>query len=283
MGLRIHTNVPGLVAQKNLRANRDQLDRNLEHLSTGYRINHAADDAAGLATSEILKAEARGLQQTERNAQDGISVIQIAEGALGEISQILIRLREIGVQASSDTLGSQERSFLNTEFQQLLSEVDRIAQSTSYNHIPLLNGAGNSFEIQVGTQNTPIVDRISLFNPSTTNVTNVALGLNLTCVKEKSNAQQSLVEIDSAFSHLTQVRTQLGAMQNRLQSILSNILTHKENLTSTVSRIKDADMAEESSELTKNNILLQAGVSVLTQANNSIKVALNLLNQGSSS
>ncbi len=282
MGLRIHTNVPGLVAQKNLRANRAQLDLNLEHLSTGSRINHAGDDATGLAVSETLKAEVRELHQAERNAQDGISVIQIAEGGLSEISNLLIRGREIGVQACSDTVGSQERKFLNTEFQQILSEVDRIANTTSFNNNNLLNGSSSSFEIQIGAHSDSFFDRILIFNAASTDVTTIALGLNLSSLEEKSNAQNSLAVIDTALNKMTQVRTQLGSVQNRLQSTLNTISTSKKNLTHAVSRIQDADMAEESSELTKNNILMQAGISVLTQANNSVKTALNLINQGSS-
>ena len=148
MGLRINTNVPALVSQRNLRLTRINLDRSLERLSSGLRINHAGDDAAGLAVSETLRAQLRGLAQAERNAQDGVSVVQIAEGALSEISNILIRMRELGVQAASDTIGSEERKFLNTEFQQLLEEIDRISNSTEFNHESILNGSIGNFEVQ---------------------------------------------------------------------------------------------------------------------------------------
>src|SRR4051812_46159313 len=164
MGLRINTNVPALVAQRNLRATRGSLDQTLERLSSGSRINHAGDDAAGLAISESMRAQLRGLGQAERNAQDGISLVQVAEGAMAEVANILIRMRELGVQAASDTIGPHERKFLDVEFQQLLEEIDRIAQSTEYNGVPLLNGSANTFEIQIGTRNNPVIDRVKLFD-----------------------------------------------------------------------------------------------------------------------
>ena len=157
MGLRINTNVASLNAQRNLSGTKLAMDKTLEKLS-GQRINRAGDDAAGLAISENLKAQIRGLSQAERNAQDGISLVQIAEGALSEVSNILIRLRELGVQAASDTIGATERKFLNVEFEQLLSEVDRIANSTEFNRVPLLNGTGAVFDIQIGTRNDPMSD-----------------------------------------------------------------------------------------------------------------------------
>jgi flagellin len=277
MGLRINTNVPALIAQRNLRTSRSNLDRNLERLSSGSRINHAGDDAAGLAISEILRAQTRGLAQAERNAQDGVSVVQIAEGGLSEISNILIRMRELGVQASSDTIGQNERKFLNIEFQQLLEEIDRIANTTEYNHVPLLNGAGQSFDIQVGTRNNPNIDRIRLFDSNAADVNIVSLGINLASVEDKVNAQNSLASIDSALGSVTAIRAQFGALQNRLQSVINNIMVNRENINSATSRIRDMDMAEEVSDMTKNQILMQSGISVLTQANSSIKAALGLL------
>lgn len=282
MGLRINTNVPSLVAQRNLRSTRGNLDRTLERLSSGSRINHAGDDAAGLAISETLRAQTRGLQVAERNAQDGVSVIQIAEGALAEVSNILIRMRELGVQAASDTIGSQERKFLDVEFQQLLEEIDRIANSTEYNRVPLLNGKASTFEIQVGTRNNPTIDRIRVFDSSSADVNTVAIGINLASVSEKANAQNSLASIDGALSSVTAIRAQFGAMQNRLQSVIGNLMIARENLSSANSRIRDADMAEESTELTKHNILMQSGVAVLGQANQTMKSALTLLSGGGS-
>ncbi len=280
MGLRINTNVPALVAQKNLANTRGGLDRNLERLSSGLKINHAGDDAAGLAISEILRAQIRGVNQAERNAQDGVSVVQIAEGSLGEVSNILIRMRELGVQASSDTIGQTERKFLNIEFQQLMEEIERISRSTEFNHVSLLNGGGMSFDIQVGDRNNPNTDRVKLFESSGSDVNIISLGINLASVGDKLSAQNSLSAIDSALSSVTAIRAQFGAMQNRLQSIINNLMTNRENFSSAASRIRDTDMAEEVSSMTKNQILMQAGVSILSQANSTNKTALALLSQG---
>lgn len=280
MGLRINTNIPALVAQRNLRNTRSSLDRTLERLSSGSRINHAGDDAAGLAISESLRAEIRGLGQTERNAQDGISLVQVAESALGEISNIVIRMRELAVQAASDTVGPTERGFLDREYQQMMEEIDRISNSTEFNRVPLLNGTANMFEVQVGTHNNPNVDRIKLFDASAADVNVVALGLNLSSVADKANAQNSLAALDNALNQVVGTRASFGAIQNRLQSVISNIAVSKENLSAANSRIRDADLAEETSELTKNQILMQSGTAVLGQANSTVKSVLSLLGNG---
>ena len=277
MGLRINTNIPSLVAQRNLRTTRGSLDKTLERLSSGFRINHAGDDAAGLAISESLRAQLRGLGQAERNAQDGVSMVQVAEGAIGEVSNILIRMRELGVQAASDTVGPRERQFLELEFQQLMEEIDRIANSTEYNGVPLLNGNATSFEIQVGTRNNPLIDRIQLFDSYSADINIVALGINLASVADKASAQNTLTAIDKSLNKVNSIRAQFGALQNRLQSVVNNIQVNRENLAAANSRIRDADIAEEASELTKNQILMQSGVSVLGQANTTIQAALKLL------
>lgn len=277
MGLRINTNVPALVAQRNLSKTRHSLDKTLERLSSGSRINHAGDDAAGLAISESLRAQIRGISQAERNAQDGISLVQIAEGSLTEVANILIRMRELGVQASSDTIGQQERQFLNIEFQQLLEEIDRIAQSTTFNGVPILTGQSSVFEIQIGTGNNPLTDRITLFDPYKSDVNPTALGLNLASVGDKISAQNSLGAIDKGINAITSIRAEFGAMQNRLESVVNNIMVSKENLSAAQSRIRDADIAVETTDLTKNQILMQSGISVLGQANASLKNALSLL------
>ena len=277
MGLRINTNIPALVALRNLKGTRQNLDSTLEKLSSGSRINHAGDDAAGLAISENMRAQLRGISQAERNAQDGISLVQVAEGAMAEVANMLIRMRELGVQAASDTVGAQERQFLDVEFQQSLEEMDRIANSTSYNGVPLLNGNASTFEIQIGTGNNPLIDRVKLFDSYAADINSVALGINLANVADKSSAQNSLAAIDRALSSVTAIRAGFGAMQNRLQSVITNIATSKENLAAANSRIRDADLAEESSNLTKNQILMQAGTSVLANANSVIKSALTLL------
>ena len=277
MGLRINTNIASLNSQRNLRMNRMNLDKNLERLSSGFRINRAGDDAAGLAISENLRAQIRGLQQAERNAQDGVSLVQVAEGGLQEISNIMIRLRELGVQAASDTVGATERKFLSVEFDALLSEIDRIANATEYNRIPLLNGTAAVFDIQVGTRNNPNIDRLTFFDTSSADVNVVALGLNLASINDKTSAQNSLSAVDTAIMSVAAIRADFGAMQNRLQSVINNIAISIENMSAANSRIRDTDVASETSELTKNNILMQAGTAVLAQANSSVQSALTLL------
>lgn len=276
MGLRINTNVGSINAQRALGNTRGSVSKSLERLSSGSRINRAGDDAAGLAISENLKAQIRGLGQAKRNAADGISLVQVAEGGLTEIQNILIRLRELSVQAASDTIGPAERRFLNVEYEALLDEVDRIADSTEFNTVPLLNGQGTVIDIQVGTRNNPNVDRIT-FDPTSTNVSATSLGLSLTSVLEKNSAQASLDFIDRSIKQVSSIRADFGAVQNRLQATMNNIGISIENLSAANSRIRDTDMAEETAELTKQNILMQAGISVLAQANNAGNGALELL------
>ena len=276
MGLRINTNVASLNAQRNLRGTRLAMEKTLEKLSSGQRINRAGDDAASLAISENLKAQIRGLVQSSRNAEDGISLVQIAEGSLSEVSNILIRLRQLAVQAASDTIGGTERKFLNVEFEQLTSEIDRIANSTEFNRVPLLNGTGAVFDIQIGTRNDPVSDRLT-FDASSADVNVAALGLNLASVADKVSSQNSLSAIDQAIISVSGIRADFGALQNRLQSTVNNIAISVENLSSANSRVRDTDVAAEIAELTKNNILMKAGTSVLAQANASTTSALNLI------
>lgn len=276
MGMRIGTNISALNAQRTLYGNRITADRSMARLASGNRINQAADDAAGLAISERLKGQIRGLRQANRNANDGISLVQVAEGGLNEVSNMLIRLRELGVQSSSDTIGDTERKFLDVEYQQLKSEVDRITSSTNFNGFNLLNGVGGTIEIQVGVQNDALNDRIS-FNTTAANATLDALGLASETVSSKNSAQLSLNTIDSALTSVNAIRANLGALQNRLQSTSANLLVADENLSAANSRIRDTDVATETSEMTRSNILLQAGVSVLGQANQSQQLAMKLL------
>lgn len=276
MALRISTNVASLNAQKNLTRTREGLDRSLARLSSGFRINQAADDAAGLAISENLKANIRGLKQASRNAEDGVSLVQVAEGGLQEVSNMMIRLRELGVQASSDTIGDTERKFLDVEYQQLKSEIQRVSEVTTFNGRDLLNGTGGIIDIQVSTHNDPFKDRIS-FNSSAANSTLEALGLTAEGLGTKEMAQQSLSVVDNAMTSVNAMRANFGAMQNRLNSTIANLAVSHENLSAANSRIRDADIAEESAELTRNNILLNAGVSVLGQANQIQSVAMKLL------
>lgn len=278
MGLRINTNTASLNSQRVLWNTKLNLDKSLEKLSSGQRINRAGDDAAGLAISESLRAQIRGLKQASRNANDGISLVQVAEGAMNEMSSILIRLRELAVQAASDTVGPVERQFLNTEYDQMIQEIDRIAEVTEFNGTQLLSGVGAIMDFQVGIRNNPEVDRIS-FDSSKADANSAALGVNLTSVADKPSAQNALSAIDSAIMSVSAMRADFGALQNRLQTTTSNIQNSIENMSAANSRIRDVDVAEETSEMTRNNILLQAGTSVLAQANQSANVALGLLNK----
>lgn len=276
MSLRISTNVASLNAQNNLDRTNQSMQRSLARLSSGFRINHAADDAAGLAISENMKAQIRGMKQASRNSEDGISLVQVAEGGLQELSNMMIRLRELGVQAASDTIGDTERKFLDVEYQQLKSEVQRISEVTQFNGRDLLNGTGGIIDIQVGVQNDPFKDRIS-FNSGAANASLEAMGLTAEGVATKEMAQQSLSVVDTAMLSVNAMRANFGAMQNRLQSTISNLAVSHENLSAANSRIRDADVAEESAELTRNNILMNAGVSVLGQANQMSQIAMKLL------
>jgi flagellin len=276
MGLRISTNVAAINAQKNLYMTNINQNRSMARLASGFRINQAADDAAGLAISENLKGQIRGLRQANRNANDGISLVQIAEGSLNEVSNMLIRLRELGVQAASDTIGDTERQFLDVEYQQLKSEIQRVTESTNYNGYDLLNGTGGILDIQVGTNNDAFKDRIS-FNAGAANSTLEALGLTAESLETKEAAQVSLSTIDDAMISVNSIRANFGAMQNRLQSTSSNLLIYDENMSAANSRIRDTDVAAETSEMIRNNILMQAGVSVLGQANQQNQLALKLL------
>jgi len=276
MGLRINTNISSLAAMRTLSANKHALDGVLERLASGSRINRAGDDAAGLAISENLRAQIRGLKQAKRNAQDGISLIQVTEGGLNEISNMIVRLRELAIQAASDTIGEKERSFTDREFQALKGEIQRIAESTSFNGNPLLNGKTGILEFQVGTHNNPLTDRLT-YNARNADVTLEALGLTGESVATKTGAQTTLGTLDDALMKINSVRADLGAMQNRMQSTINSLSISDENLSAANSRIRDADLAQEVSDMTKYNILMQSGISVLGQANQQSQSALKLL------
>ncbi len=277
MGLRINTNVQSISAQRNLSRTKQNLNSNLRKLSSGERITRAADDAAGLAISENLKAQIRSIRQAKRNADDGISLIQTAEGGLSEISNIVIRLRELSVQAASDTVGDTERSFSDIEFQQLKEEIQRIAESAEFNGRKLLDGSSGLVEIQVGTGNDPINDRIR-YDGTQVLATLDALGISSEGVSNKQGAQMALSKLDDSLVKVNGVRAQLGALQNRLTSVISNLGVTEENYSEANSRIRDVDVASETAAMTKNNILNQAGIAVLAQANQAPTYALKLLN-----
>jgi flagellin len=276
MGLRVNTNVASIAAQRSLGINKNNLDSNLRKLSSGERITRAADDAAGLAISEKLKGHIRGVRQAKRNSDDGVSLIQTAEGGLSEISSIIIRLRELAVQAASDTVGNTERAFSDMEFQNLLEEIQRIAKGSEFNGRKLLDGAGGMVEVQVGIHNDPFLDRIK-YDSITTDATIESLGLTGESVANKEGAQLSLSKLDAALLRINGTRANLGALQNRLQSASNTLAITDENFSAANSRIRDVDVAAETADLTKNNILNQAGISVLSQANQAPSTALKLI------
>jgi len=276
MGLRINTNVQSLIAQRNLGISSKNQSASLEKISSGTRIARAADDSAGLAISAKMGADIRSLRQDNRNANDGISMVQVAEGGMNEIGNILTRFRELSIQAASDTIGDKERGFINKEMVQLRGEIDRIASTTEFNGRKLLVGEGDKLEIQVGLNNSPERDRF-VYDTQKLNVGAKALGVHDVNTESKEDAQENLAKIDGAIKMLSENRSEVGALQNRLSSSVSNLQIYEENLSAAKSRIYDVDVASESSELTKHNILAQAGTAVLSQANTNSMGALKLL------
>lgn len=276
MGLRINTNVQSLAAQRNLGQVKTAQDNVFQKLSSGQRINKAGDDAAGLAISEKLKADIRSTRQATRNAGDGISMIQTAEGGLNEVSNILVRLRELSVQSASDTVGDTERGFTDLEFQSLVKEVDRIATSTKFNGKDLLSGEGETLDFQIGIQNVEGNDRIS-YLPQDSSARVADIGLEGLSVASKEGAQTNLETLDSAISKISGNRANLGALQNRLQSTINNLEVSTENLSAANSRIRDTDVAVETAEMARTNILSQSATSVLAQSNATGQSALRLI------
>jgi flagellin len=276
MGMRVSTNLSAINAQRNLVGSQRAMNKSMAQLSSGSRINIAADDAAGLAISEKFKASIRSARQANRNANDGISLVQTAEGGLNEIGNIVTRLRELGIQASSDTMGDTERGFINKEVTQLKDEVQRIASTTSWGKTKLLDGSTQSFDFQVGLYNNEKEDRIS-FKSAENNATLDNLGLSGLDYTSKEGAQESLSALDAAQTQVNGYRANLGALQNRLSSTVDNLAVYEENISAANSRIRDTDVAQASSEMTRNNILLQAGTATLAQANQSTQLALKLI------
>jgi len=276
MGLRINTNIQALAAQRHLAINGDMQKASLEKMASGSRINKAGDDAAGLAISEKMKADIRSLRQATRNTNDGVSLIQTAEGAMNEIGNVVTRMRELSIQAASDTIGDTERGFVNKEIQQLKAEINRISSVTEYNGTKLLDGSSPTLEFQVGIKNNPVLDRFSYDSAGLASSLS-ALGLEGISTETKQAAQENLAALDRALEHLSGNRATLGALQNRMQSTISNLSTYRENLEAANSRIRDTDVAEESAQMAKAGILTQATVSVLGQANQSSQAALKLL------
>ncbi|MGE0616119.1 MAG: flagellin [Bacteriovoracia bacterium] len=277
MGLRIATNVASISAQRVLNNTSQQQARHYTRIASGNRIATAADDAAGLSIAENLRGQIRSMRQAERNANDGISFVQVAEGGMSEISNILIRLRELSIQAASDTIGDRERGFIDQEFQSLTKEVDRIANVTNFNGTPLLNAQAekSSLEFQVGTRSDE-ADRIT-FDTTEADVRASSLGIEGLSTASIEDARGGLNSIDEALARVNGARARMGAMQNKLQATVNNLGVTRENLAQARSRVTDTELAEETSELVRENILQTAGVSILAQANNAPTQALKLV------
>jgi flagellin len=271
MGLRVNTNVSSLTAQRNLASVTGRLQGNFARLSSGLRIATAADDAAGLGVSERMRSQIRSYAVAGRNAQDGISLAQTAEGAMQEISNNLTRMRELAVQAANGTLTTTDRATLDTEFQALITEIGRVASDTTFNGVALLDGTTSSLDIQVGIDSG---DTISVGLASSTTS---ALGIGGLGVTSTTLASAALATIDTAINTVSTNRGELGAAQNRLNSVVASISNVRENLSAAESRIRDVDVAAETADLTRNSILQQAAVSVLSQANVQPQLALSLL------
>ena len=274
MGLRVNTNVTSINAQRNLSTVTDRLSTNYRRLSTGLRISTASDDAAGLAISERLRSQVRSLDQAKRNANDGISLVQTGEGALNEVSSILVRLRELSIQSSNGSVSAKDKDTLNEEFKSLVNEVDRIGRSTEFNGIKLLDGSSSSVSFQVGFGTTSGIDTLSV---SLSAALSTSLSLNSLDIGSSGATTTALTSIDSAINTISSLRGSLGAAQNRLGSTINNLAITVENLSAAESRIRDVDVAYETAQLTRNNILQQASISVLSQANSQPQSALRLL------
>lgn len=293
MGLRIKTNVPSLIAQRRMNDTTGAMSGNMEKLSSGFRINKSADDAAGLAISETLNGKIRSMEQAKRNANDGVSLIQVAEGSMNEISNILIRMRELATQSASDTVGNLERSYTNKEYQQMTAEIDRIAATTEFNGINLLGGADknnglSSLTLHVGAgdgkiENTDTIDiDIDSIRLDATEVLGLGQGSEIGPAEagedfDRQTAAEKLSVIDDAIKKVAGNRALLGAKQSRLSSTINNLGIQVENASTTRSRIRDVDFAAVTAEFAQNRILGQAGASVLAQASAIPELALKLI------
>lgn len=277
MGLRIRTNVASQAVQKNLRVTDQKAGESYEKLASGKRITKSADDAAGLGIAKKMEAEVRGYRMAQRNANAGISMVQVAEGGLNETGNIMTRMRELSIQAASDTVGEKERGYLNLEYEQLLQEVDRISKTTSFSGKPLLTGESENgvMEFHVGAYGTD--DNKIGFDASATDARVESLGIAGTNISSKEDASNNLSLLDDAIDKVAGFRANFGSIQSRLQTTVSNLDTAVVNTEAARSRIEDVDVAEESAKLAANNVMKQAGVSTLSQANNLPSAALRLV------
>jgi flagellin len=277
MGLRIKTNVASVAVQKNLRSIDESTSQSYEKLASGKRITKSADDAAGLGIAKKMEAEVRGYQMAQRNAGAGISMIQVAEGGLDESTNILTRMRELSIQAASDTVGERERGYLNLEYDQLLNEVDRISKTTTFSGSPLLTGEheGGVMEFHVGAYGNQ--DNKISFDSRQTDATIDGLGISGTSLSSKKDASKNLEKIDEAITKVAGFRANFGAIQSRLQSTISNLDTSVVNTEAARSRIEDVDVAAETAKLASNSVIKNAGIMTLSQANNVPNSALRLI------
>jgi len=274
MGLRINTNIASLTAQRALASVTERLSGNYRRLATGLRIATAADDAAGLAISERLRAQVRSLNQAKRNAADGISLVQTGEGALSEVSNILLRLRELAVQSANGSVSDNDRNTIDEEFQTLVDEIDRIGLSTQFNGIKLLDGSSSTVTFQVGSGTSIGIDTLSA---NLSAVLATGLGLDVLGLSSASSASSAISALDSAINSVSRSRGRFGAMQNRLQYTINNLAVQAENLSAAESRIRDVDIAYETAHLARNTIMQQAAIAILAQANSQPQLVLQLL------
>lgn len=277
MGLRIKTNVPSVAVQRELRKTASQADDSYQKLASGKRITKSADDAAGLGIAKKMEAEVRGMQMAKRNASQGISMVQVAEGGLEESTNILTRMRELSIQAASDTVGERERGYLNLEYEQLSAEVDRISKTTTFSGRELLTGESENgtMDFHVGAY-AGENNKIS-FDAESTNATAESLGIDGTSILDKSSANDNLEIIDEAIDRVSGFRANFGAIQSRLQTTVNNLDTSVVNTEAARSRIEDVDVAEETAKMASANVARQAGISTLAQANNIPNAALRLI------
>jgi flagellin len=271
MSLRIQSNIEAMNAHRQLVNTSDQMSKSMERLSSGYRINRAADDAAGLAISEKLEAQIGGLDQAQRNAQDAVSLVQTAEGAMNEVHSMLQRVRDLAVQFNNGTLSTSDKAAITAEVAQLCAEINRIAGQTKFNDIALLSGGGTiTFQIGAGDGETIAVKAATLFGGSTADIDSSIFDFSGT-------GSVTLASIDAAIDNVSKTRSTFGSVQNRLEHTLNNLASYEENLSASESRIKDVDMASEMVNFTKYQILQQAGTSMLAQANQAPQGVLSLL------
>jgi len=275
MALTVNTNIASINAQRNLSLTQVSLGKSLERLSSGLRINRAGDDAAGLAISENMRAQIRSMNQAMRNANDGVSLVQTAEGSLNEVSNILVRMRELATQSATGTVSSDQRSYIDAEFTQLKNEINRIASAAEFNGSKLLDGSSATYSFQVGAGNSAN-DTISV-SISAAGASSIGVGSASVSGNSGASASAALGAIDTAIKSVSNIRGTLGAVQNRLQSTINNLQVYSENLSAAESRIRDVDVAAETAALTRAQILSQAGTAILAQANQTPQSALQLL------